>query len=62
MLGKTDQEDPSVLRLAASLAAKPWSKSQSVRDDADVIGSDLENSHIDSVPLNGTALTSTVCC
>ena len=51
MLGKTDQEDPSVLRIAASLAA--WSKSQgqaaeSVSDDADVIESDLENSDIDS--------------
>ena len=51
VLGKTDQEDPSVLRIAASLAA--WSKSQaqateSVSDDADVIESDLENSHIDS--------------
>ena len=53
MLGKTDQEDPSVLRIAASLAA--WSKShgqatESVSDDADVIDSeeDLENSDIDS--------------
>ena len=49
MLGKRDQDDPSVLRIAASLAA--WSKSQkgqateSVSDDADVIDSesDLEN-------------------
>ena len=47
MLGKADQDDPSVLRIAASLAA--WSKSQkgqkSVSDDADVIDSesDLEN-------------------
>ena len=54
MLGKTDQDDPSVLRIAASLAA--WSKSkkgqatESVSDDADVIDSesDLENSDIDS--------------
>ena len=46
MLGKADQDDPSVLRIAASLAA--WSKSQkgqNVSDDADVIDSesDLEN-------------------
>ena len=53
MVGKTDQDDPSVLRIAASLAA--WSKSkgqatESVSDDADVIDSesDLENSDIDS--------------
>ena len=46
-----DEEDPSVLRIVASLAA--WSESQgqateSVSDDAAVIESDLENSHIDS--------------
>ena len=46
MLGKADQDDPSVLRIAASLAA--WStsqKGQNVSDDADVIDSesDLEN-------------------
>ena len=53
MLGKMDQDDPSVLRIAASLAA--WSKSkgqatESVSDDADVIDSesDLENGDIDS--------------
>ena len=51
MTSSWDEEDPSVLRIAASLAA--WSKSQgqateSVSDDADVVESDLENSHIDS--------------
>ena len=67
MLGKPDQDDPSVLRIAASLAA--WRKSKKVKRQSLSVTMQMSLTQSQTwrtvtliQKFNGTALTSTVCC